>query len=992
MKRIFFLALLLIFFPLAVSGSLGPNVSQTADGKTLRWEEGSRDYFVMFKSLVEDRHGNATFQSGNPQADSCIDYNVGSTFTLEAHHIPEDAYVEAAYLIWTAGADPSLFNGGNTDNSVLLSFSSEGDSVSLSEYVTSSVTGTFQTPPSFEYEALQSGIADTGYFTYRVDVTDFMQEIIEQGREAGSAFDGYSLLGNYNVKEMTCTNHSNYVDRSLVVGDWVLFFVYTSEKIRPKKIYVYNGFSEYQHTFEDINVTGFMLPDEAEMRLTLVVHEGDPGNVSGTKNPEALSLSGAQTFDWVQLTNICNPPLSYLGMDYVEVYNSVSSLYGWQDTIPYCVGGIPPNYNLNELQYAIDVDTFFMSAKDPVYEPHLIKGDDNFWLKVSANQDVIYTNLLVLSIDTKTPKFDIPPNTNTPDGREKNYCSCSPDSDAICDDRPFYFTIKVENWGENIAHDVTVVDELPPLVEYISGTTEMLVKKDGVTGNWEKIEDSGGGFPLSSPIKIADSMYYCNKATFECEDSILIRFKVKPIETIQKHQVVKNTAIITDNSGIAYYSNSSVPLRLRLGDCPVITECPEPPKEECGGLDGDVSDCEIDDDCEDGQTCSDDGKCVAESADLTKDTEIAFAKGINSPESEGSSIIIPNPSKDLVVAQFTLLADGDKDKSFEFHGINIAVTKSEKTTSLTKIRLVHDKGATGKVAENDNIIATVDTLSGNTVNLTVMDGNDRSFSAGTLHSFLVVLDTEHPGEVTSNVSFNLEITGPEAVLVKDAGKPVVTGSKIEFASFRFEPEDGFIFTKGENDPEVPTLDKMKGMVPVLQIRTKSMQGDDTLRSIDIRPTARSVKFGEGIGKAELYLDKDNNGIVTETDEKIGETDISEGGYMKFEGLNVSYGQGEEKHLVVVLDLKLKDGEMAQIMIRSGRVKLADTSKNIAELPVTSKEFLYECQEGDPSCKDAADSKNGCSCNMVAAPQDTSYFYLFFMLIISSILLVLRTFS
>jgi len=88
---------------------------------------------------------------------------------------------------------------------------------------------------------------------------------------------------------------------------------------------------------------------------------------------------------------------------------------------------------------------------------------------------------------------------------------------------------------------------------------------------------------------------------------------------------------------------------------------------------------------------------------------------------------------------------------------------------------------------------------------------------------------------------------------------------------------------------------MKGMVPVLQVRTKSMQGDDTLRSIDIRPTARSVKFGEGIGKAELYLDKDNNGIVTGTDEKLGETDTSEGGYMKFEGLDVSYGKDEEKY-------------------------------------------------------------------------------------------------
>jgi len=984
MKKLLFIVVLSIFGVLPLSASLGPNVSKTADGIDLRWEEGSRDYFVMFKSLVEDRNGS-TGSASNPQADSCLDYNTGSTFSLEQNHIPEDAYVEAAYLIWTAGADPSLFNGGLTDNSVRLSFDSKDGTVSLSEEITSSVQGTFQTPPSFEYEALKSNIATTGYFMYRVDVTDFMQEIIEKGREAGSAFDGYSLLGNYNVREMTCTNHNNYVSRSLVVGDWVLFFVYTSEKIQPKKIYVYNGLSEYQHMFEDINVTGFELPDEAELRITLVVHEGDPGNVSGTKNPESLSLSGAQTFDWVQLTNICNPPLVYSGMNYVEVYNSVSSMYGWKDTTPYCVGGIPPNYIKSELQYAIDVDTFVMSAKDPVYAPHLIKGDNNFWLKVSANQDVVYTNILILSIDTRAPKFDIPPNPETPDGREKNYCTCAYDADTICSDRPFYFTIKVENWGDNIANKVTVKDALPALVDYIAGTTEILRKKDGVTGKWEKVDDINGKFPFTEPVQIMDTMYYCDKLTMECIDSVTIRFKVKPVSYIQKHQVIENTAVISDETKIGYFSNSSVPLRLRQGDCPSLSECPEPPKELCGGEAG--GECEKNEDCEDGYKCED-KKCVVDAGELTKDAVIVYEEGLNSPKSDESSIIITNPSSGLAVAQFTLKAQGDKSKSFKFQSVTFDISKTELTTSLSNAKLVHDTNGNGAFDEGEKVIAEMETAGHSNMEMVVVKDADRYFSAGTTHNFIVVLDASHPEAVSSNIRFNLKIAGPGSFIVSDAGNAVIQGDQIEFAEFRFEPENAFIVSRGANDPAVPASKDLNKTIPVLQIRTKSMQGDDTLKSVAVRTTNKSVKFGEGIGKGALYIDVDGDGAVSSADQLLGELNSAVNGYMTFDNLNLSYSKGEERHFLFVFDIRIKEGEMAQIQIPSTRLKLVE-SRDIVELPVTSKEFKHLGCEDDGCEKDDEEENGGCSCSVQSFPDSGMNGYLLMLSFLAVLIFLLK---
>jgi hypothetical protein len=1001
-KRIALLIILTLLFG-TLSARLGPDVSVTADGKTLRWEEGSRDYFVMFKSLIEDRFGNAGQPGTNPQADSCIDYNTGSTFKLESHHIPDDAYVEAAYLIWTAAQNPDNING-QTDNWVTLSFKSGDNSISLERTVTSDISGTLNTPGSFEYEAFKGfddqSNTETGVFTYRVEVTDFMQEIIEKGREAGSSYDGYSLLGDYNVKNMDCYNHDAYVQRSVMVGDWVLFFVYTSEEIQfPKKIYVYNGLQEYHHGFEDINVTGFELPDEAEMRLTMVVHEGDPGLVNtssftgGSMNPEALRLSGASTQDWLYLTNVCNPMMAQMNFNYVEVFNMVSSMYGWEDnwqSTPYCVGGIPPNYNTSELEFGVDVDTFVISALDPLFEPHLIPGDDHLWLQVSANQDLIYTNLLILSIDTKRPKFDIPPNQDTPDGREKNFCTCSTQEDAVCDNRPFYFTIKVENWGDNIANNVTVEDALPPLVDYIPGTTEMLVTKGGVTGDWEKIEDDNGMFPLKNPVQVAESMTYCSEVTYECEDSILIRFKVKPVDTIQKHDVIQNTAVITDSSGIKYYSNSSVPLKLRLGNCPSITECPEPTKEQCGGLGGDSEkECTKDDECDSGSCV--DGKCVTGGDfDLTENSEITFAEGINSPRSEGTPIIIPNPSKDLVVAQFTLLATGDKAKSFEFLGANFAVTKNDNATSLTNFRLIHDKEGTGVVDKEDKVIATVENMSAGSANLTVLNESDRIFSADKLHYFLVVLDSEHSTDITSNIKFNVELSGPESILVKDKGKATVKGSNITFSEFRFEPDNGFIVTKGLNDPEVPPIQNMKGVVPVLQIRTKSMQGGDTVEFLAVRPIGKSVKFGKGIGKALLYYDKNNDGVINSGDIKLGESNKADGDYIIFEGLSVAYNEGEEKHFLIALDLNLKIGESVQIQIPRGRLKLdKNSTQEIVELPVTSKEFMYDCQEGDQDCFDFMDDSEGCKCSVVSVPENGTNFYIIFAMIFAAIFSVLK---
>jgi len=131
---------------------MGPGVSEL-DGEQLQWEAGSYDYFVMFKSLVANNIRTLCTAIGevegslgcdwenNPEGDTCLQ---SSTFTLDASRIPEDAYVEAAYLTWSGSVDPNAFLQPimNTAN---LSFSSSDGQVSVSEVITAPRKGTLGT-------------------------------------------------------------------------------------------------------------------------------------------------------------------------------------------------------------------------------------------------------------------------------------------------------------------------------------------------------------------------------------------------------------------------------------------------------------------------------------------------------------------------------------------------------------------------------------------------------------------------------------------------------------------------------------------------------------------------------------------------------------------------------------------------------------------------------------------------------------------------------
>lgn len=958
MKKVFILVMFII--PFSLLAVLGPNVSQ-ANGEELKWEEGAWDYFVMFKSLITQVTGSATTSPSNPQADTCIDPNIGSTFTLTSTHVPQDTNIDKAFLIWIAGQNPANFSGP-TDNSVTLTFTNTSDSsVSVSQEITSPVSGTLFSPPDFNFAAVSDNTDSTGVFTYRVEVTDFMQEIINQGAIAGISQSGEALYGDYNVKGMDCNNDQKYLTTSGLVGGWWLVFVYTSEHISPKKIYIYDGMDAYRFQEATIDVSGFELPNEAEVRLTMLVAEGDPGLASATTDsfqpapPEALAISGQSNSNFELLWNDCNPP-KYSPLNYTEVFNSISSSFGWQDDFPTCIGGDPNNVDPNKIEYALDADTFLLKAKDFPFDSHLMKGDTSFTLKIGANQDQVYTNLLVLSVDTKAPKFDIPPNSETPDGREKSYCSCSTVADAVCFDRPFYYLIKIQNWGENLAENVTLQDTLPPTVDYVEGTTEIATEfENGLGTNWKPVSDIDGGFPFATKQEVMELMGYCNKTTMTCDDTVMVRFVVKPRGDLQKHEKIINSAVISDVTTIPYYSNSNIPLRLVDGACPAISECELPPKEQCGGMPG----CASDEDCGDSYECQD-GTCVEKdvSEDLTSNAQITFAEGDNSPDSD-ETIIITSPNNNLLLGQFYLLAEGNEGKYFNFNSISLKVTADDDVI-LKNFRLVYDSNANGILDDGERTVSTADGLSnGSYISFNL--SADKLTPSGIKAHFIVLVDTETTQTSGRAGSFTTLIENAESINVSDAGDAKITGSELEFATYKFEPPEGFVFTRGANDPQVPSYSMMNDEHPMLQIRTKSMQGEDAIESIGVKVTTGTVRFGSGIKSIALLIDNDNDGKISQMDtviEKITQFDIET--LVTFRNLanHLTYSEGQEKNLLIVCDLKMKEGEKAQIQVGNGKVKL-NTDKEIAELPVTSKEYKYEYDPTDPNNPPKSDN-GGCS--------------------------------
>ena len=971
-KKILILTLLAVLLPFAVSAkAIGPTVSKYR-GTELKWEDGAYGYHVMFKSLLkdEDRLTEEEKQGTNPQGDRC---KTASTYALDFSHIPSDAIIEDAYLIWTA-AQPVAKKDSTTDDEVNLSFVSDDGTISETQTIKGKKAYKISEAGNvdFEFDAIRDvDNPSKNWFTYRVKILDFFKSIQEKGRalvpEGASIYDGNSLIGNYTLSGLECTEDDVYRGSTEMVADWSIVLIYSSVEISPKKIYMYDGFKVYWYEQAEINVTGFEFPLEPEIRITLATHEGDPGLANADPEdhqaiPEGIQVQGEPPVEgeWLLISNKCNPLAyrddNYVHLEYTEIFNSISSVYGYNDVEPTCIGGEPPILNNEDIEFGMDVDTFVMdSSADGSYAAHFHKGDNKIALRIGANKDSVITNYMIVSVDTKSPQFDIP---GYP---EKVACTPAGASDENslegkwCQNGLEHtFALRIQNWGTDFTGAITVVDAIPAGMEYVPGSTEYATSfkvenKKKIATRWMPVPDNGG-FPLENGFKVADSLNFCDSEAqnyLSCQDLIMVRFRAKVKNDTPKNQVIENTAFYKTAGVNDYKTNLGIPVKLKMVSAGCVSSQDAVDLSECGGVG--AAACTKNEDCGEGYVCDNaSGACIEDPAVVKcQNSEVTASEGKNSINSE--VIFIGNPQTDLVIGQLELAGNGEKCY-FNLDQVKLKVSINDSNILISDLKMFKDVNSNGTVDAEDVLLASTDSLSSEYAIFS--PSKDNKLWSNKKNNILFALSAKYKDDssISNSAFFKPSIEKDGGITISDGGKPVVSGLPIDFSKFQFEPDKGFIVTKGLHDPEVPAKSEMNKFRDILQIRVKANGADETIKKMTIKvPKNNLVSFGKGITKLAVYEDTDNDG---QGDTELAATTSFEGVQKHQFTLNFDVPQNTDKYLTIKAELALNDGETAQIQISSITVN----DLTVLGLPVDSRPYEYMC---DPNLEDCG-GDGGCS--------------------------------
>lgn len=190
---------------------------------------------------------------------------------------------------------------------------------------------------------------------------------------------------------------------------------------------------------------------------------------------------------------------------------------------------------------------------------------------------------MTLSADEPVSPYDIPGKP------EMEICSCVEEAGYYDPDEPFFITVVIANFGKEVLENVKI--SLMPGVEcviYLPQTSE-ISKRDSFSENhkWEKVPDSFSQenkiaeiFPFTENFKIADALVPCQNESSNCEN-IMIRFQHHVYGACPKF-FAQFQAVIADDTGRQYKTNSSVPLKIKPGTSE-NSDCYIAPQDQCGG-------------------------------------------------------------------------------------------------------------------------------------------------------------------------------------------------------------------------------------------------------------------------------------------------------------------------------------------------------------------------------------------------------------------------
>ena len=551
-----------------IFASFGPEVSKY-DGKELKWIDEPVNYFVMFKSNLDANY-------------NCIENPEENSFELK-NYIPNDDLIVRAFLIWTGTIHKDKI-ALPPDNEVQLHFNSTYGEINHSATITAD-PGIITKPRGFEFNSIKQSGFDSSYYVYRVDVTDFFNTILEKGADAVSLDHDDPLSGKYFVTGINCFKDKAHPEATL--SDWSIIIVYYSKHLSGKNIYIYDNFQLLKNEYLESELTGFDTGYDPEAKMTFINHLGNHGipsvpNIdSGERVSEGIWVQGTDT-EWYSLDDRCNiftaATNNFETLDYIDIFNSTSSVLYWSFKNPSsnCIGEETPDID-DQMEKNIEADTFIMNAKHNIprgarLSPHATE----IHFKYGVNMDNILTDLVIVSTDQKKP-----PSLYYYPGQELAVCApCAEKGDYWCEsDLEYTFVIRLKNYGERTAEDISIKTTIPEYMEYVKNSTEFsnamypTYPTNGdkylYSNKWTSIPDGKDGeFPLKEDPIVLERLSPDNTNDMvQPELALFVRYRTKLKDGGRiKSMVIESRAEIGIKGSSKMYTNSGVPLKLRFSD------------------------------------------------------------------------------------------------------------------------------------------------------------------------------------------------------------------------------------------------------------------------------------------------------------------------------------------------------------------------------------------------------------------------------------------
>jgi len=227
-----------IVFPLLlVAGSAVKTDISVYEDEALLWKNGAYGYHIIYKNISDDE----------------------SWYVLNNGDVPADFYIERAFLIW-GSKQPKELEFNYTNNFAEIVFSHYEDKFSVDRTVTAEPYK-INEHKGFVFDSFEDN------YSYRIDITDFFDEIRNEGRFRGLMFDGKSLAGKYEVSEF-------YSDDNKEGAFWAIVLIYKSAFLNNSAIMVHDGIGVLDESLESVNPQDFGCEKDEVKGCTLLTDKG----------------------------------------------------------------------------------------------------------------------------------------------------------------------------------------------------------------------------------------------------------------------------------------------------------------------------------------------------------------------------------------------------------------------------------------------------------------------------------------------------------------------------------------------------------------------------------------------------------------------------------------------------------------------------------------------------------------------------------------------